>query len=53
MAYFKVIMRVDIERVVEADNEEQALNKADTDDMMHELKHYGVDEEYIVEKLDW
>lgn len=43
-------MRVDIERYVEADSEGDALNKVDSEDMMHELKHYGVDEEFIVEK---
>jgi hypothetical protein len=43
-------MRVDIERYVEANSEKEALEKVDTNDMMHELKHYGVDEEFIVEK---
>lgn len=51
MAYYKVIMRVEIERVIEADSDEEALNNVDTNDMMHELKHYDVDEEYIVEKM--
>jgi hypothetical protein len=50
MAFYRVIMRVDIERIVEAKTEEEALEKADTDDMMFELKYYGVDEEFIVEK---
>jgi hypothetical protein len=49
--YFKVIMRVDIERYVEAESKEEALDKVDSGDMMHELKHYGVDEEWIVEEL--
>lgn len=51
MSRYRVIMRVDIERIVEADSEEEALYKADTDDMMYELKYYGVDEEFIVEKV--
>lgn len=46
-------MRVEIERIVKADSEEEALDKVDNDDMMHELKHYSVDEEYHAEKLDW
>lgn len=50
MAGYRVIMRVDIERYVEADSKEEALEKVDTSDMMYELKYYGVDEEYIVEK---
>ena len=50
MSYYKVIMRVDIERYIEASCEEEALEKTDTEDMMHELKYYRVDEEYIVEK---
>jgi hypothetical protein len=44
-------MRVDIERIVEANSEDEALEIADAEDMMHELKHYGVDEEFIVEKV--
>lgn len=52
MPYFKVIMRVDIERVVEAENEEEALELADPSDMMYELKNFGVDEEFIVNELD-
>lgn len=52
MTMFRVVMRVDIERYVEADNEEEALEKVDTDDMMHELKRYRVDEEYLVEELE-
>jgi hypothetical protein len=50
MAQYRVIMRVDIERIVEAESEKEALEKVDNDDMMHELKHYRVDEEWIVEK---
>jgi hypothetical protein len=50
MAYYRVIMRVDIERIVEATSEKDALEKVDSTDMMFELKHYGVDEEFIVEK---
>lgn len=51
MAYFRVIMRVDIERIVEAESEDDALEKVDYGDMMHELKNYGVDEEYFAEKF--
>lgn len=52
MAYYRVTMRVDIERIIEADSEEDALEKTDTGDMMYELKYYGVDEEYIVKKME-
>lgn len=48
MPYFTVTMRVDIERTVEAENKEHAMELVDKGDMMHELKHYGVDEEFIV-----
>lgn len=41
-------MRVDIERYVTAKDKDEALEKVDTDDMMHELKRYGVDETYHV-----
>lgn len=51
MGLYKVTMRVDITRVVEAESEEEALEKVDSNDMMHELKHYGVDEEFFAENL--
>jgi hypothetical protein len=48
---YRVIMRVEIERYVEAEDKHDALEKVDTDDMMHELKRYKVDTEYIVEEM--
>jgi len=51
MSLYEVTMRVDITRLVEADSEDDALNKVDDNDMMHELKNYGVDEEYFAEKV--
>lgn len=48
--HYKIIMRVEIERIVEADSVDEALEKVDSNDMMHELKHYNVDKEWIVEK---
>ncbi|HGH7183471.1 hypothetical protein [Bacillus cereus] len=52
MGLYKVTMRVDITRVVEAESETGALENVDSADMMHELKHYGVDEEYFAERMD-
>ena len=51
MKSYKVIMRVEIERCVDAESEEEAIDKVDTDDMMHELKNYGVDTEFVAEEL--
>lgn len=45
---YRVTMKVEIVRYVEANSEEEALDLVDKGDMMHELKHYGVDEEYEV-----
>lgn len=51
MAFYKVTMRVDITRVVEAESETEALENVDSADMMYELKYYGVDEEYFAERM--
>ena len=51
MGTYQVIMRVEITRVVEADSEKEAIEKADNNDMMYELKNYGVDEEFFATKI--
>lgn len=50
MKQYTVTMRIEIERSVLANSEEEALNLVDKDDMMYELKNYGVDAEYFVDE---
>lgn len=48
---YRVTMRVDIDRIVYADSEDEALEIVDEADMMYELKKFKVDTEMLVDYL--
>ena len=49
--FYEVTMRVEVTRRVLATSEEEAHEKGDIGDMVHESKNYGLDEEIIIRKL--
>ena len=52
MGLYRVTMRVEIDRYLDAESEEDAINKVDKQDMVYELQNYGIDEEYYAEKIE-
>ena len=50
--FYKVTMRVEVERTVLAGSEEEARENVDASDMIYEIKSYGFDEELIVEEIE-
>ncbi|ANT41477.1 hypothetical protein DIRTYBETTY_248 [Bacillus phage DirtyBetty] len=51
LKHFTCTMTVEITRVVEAYDEDHALEVVDTNDMMYELKNYGVDYDMSARRL--
>lgn len=49
--FHKVTMRVEVERTVLARSPEEAREKADTSDMIYEIKNHSFDEEIFVEEM--
>lgn len=50
--FYKVTMRVEVERTVLAGSEEEARENVDASDMIYEIKNYSFDEELIVEEIE-
>lgn len=48
--FYSVTMRVEVTRRVLACSEEEAHEKADTEDMIHEIKNYKFNEEIIIKE---
>ncbi|MGX1195743.1 hypothetical protein [Metabacillus sp. SLBN-84] len=49
--FYDVIMTVEVRRTVLATSESEARDKADTSDMIHEIKNYRLDETITVEEI--
>lgn len=47
--WFTVKAVMEVTRSVQASSEEEAIEKADTQDMVHELKNYNPDVEFSAE----
>ena len=50
MPRYKIVMTVEIVRYEDAENEQEAVDD-NRDDMIHELKNYGVDPEFDVVEI--
>ncbi|MCC2252743.1 hypothetical protein JUJ52_22740 [Virgibacillus sp. AGTR] len=49
--FYKVTMRVEVEREVLANSEAEAREKVDTSDMVYEIKKYRMAEELLIEEI--